>query len=274
LNEGILFLAAPLTAYWLARRLIDLYQERGAVKSNYRGRSVAPALGPALLLAYLSTAVAAIWLEDDRIPWLQVTVLFVGVSLYGLWDDFMEETTSGFKGHLKVGLKGALSAGLLKVITALLVALLFIGALPLTLTLSIIALLAILLSANGVNLLDRRPGRALKVFFFLGLLLIFIADSAAGVAVLLLPIMAAALVLAPFDFSAEGMLGDCGANLLGAVLGVGAVLFMNPAGQLLFVAAWGVVNIVSERVSFSTIVEENRILHYLDTLGRGEEKLT
>jgi UDP-N-acetylmuramyl pentapeptide phosphotransferase/UDP-N-acetylglucosamine-1-phosphate transferase len=272
--EAAIFFSAPAVSFWLARRLIGLYCLRGAVKPNYRGKLIAPALGPALLLGFLSAATAAIWLEDDLLPWLQVTALFMGVSLYGSWDDFLDEPICGFKGHFRNALKGGFSAGLLKVITALPAVLIFSGSLPLSLPSRISALFLILLSANGVNLLDRRPGRALKVFFSVALFLIFAAGPNAGAPQLLLPLMAAALALAPLDFSAEGMLGDCGANLLGAALGVAAVLFLQPPWQLFFIAAWGAVNLVSERISISRIIEKNSLLRYLDGLGREEEKLT
>jgi len=237
--EAAVIFSAPAVSFWLARRLIELYRRRGAVKPNYRGKLIAPALGPALFLGFLSAATAAVWLENDLLPWFQVTALFMGVSLYGLWDDFLDESIRGFKGHFRNALKGGFSAGLLKVITAILAVLIFTGSLPLSLFSRILALLLILLSANGVNLLDRRPGRALRAFFSVALFLIFAAGPNTCAPQLLLPLMAAALAPAPLDFSAEGMLGDCGANLLGAALGVAAVLFLQLSGQLIFVAGWG-----------------------------------
>jgi UDP-GlcNAc:undecaprenyl-phosphate/decaprenyl-phosphate GlcNAc-1-phosphate transferase len=274
LTEALTILAVPLGTYWMGLRLLDLYRRRGAVKANYQGLSIAPALGPALLLGFLAAAAAGSWLGNTEVPWIPVTVVLLGVALYGLWDDFLDETVRGFTGHFRTGLQGGLSAGLLKVITALLVALIFTGALPAALPQRILALFLILLSANGINLLDRRPGRAIKVFFFLGLLLILFGRPAAGAAQLLLPLMAAVLALAPFDFMAEGMLGDCGANLLGAALGAAAVLFLEIPAQLFFAAVWSGVNLISERVSISSIIDQNRLLRYLDKLGRREEKLT
>lgn len=274
MTEVLIILAVPLGTYWVGRRLIELYRRRGAVKTNYRGLSIAPALGPALLLGYLAAAAAGSWLGNKETPWLPVTVVLLGSSLYGLWDDFLEESVSGFTGHFRAGLEGGLSAGLLKMITAVLVALIFTGVLPVALPQRLLALFLILLSANGINLLDRRPGRAIKVFFFFGLLLILFAKSADGAALLLLPLLAAALALAPLDFLAEGMLGDCGANLLGAALGTAAALYLEPQVQLFFVAAWGAVNLISERVSISSIIEKNSLLRYLDGLGRRGEKLT
>lgn len=275
MTEALLLLLAPLGTYWAGRRLIIFYEARQAVKPNYRGKSVAPALGPALLLSYLAVAAANLWLGNDMAPWIPLTLLLIGSSFYGLWDDFMEESVSGFAGHLGAGLKGGLSAGLLKVITAVPVAFLFTGTLPLPLSLKAVAVLAVLFSANGINLLDRRPGRALKVFFGVGLLLIFAAKPAPEAARILLPLMAAAVALAPFDLLAGGMLGDCGANLLGAALGAAAALYLEPPALLFFTAAWGAINLICERVSLSAVIDKNSLLRFLDALGRGEEeKLT
>ncbi len=272
MTEALTVLAVPLGAYWIGRRLIELYHRRGTVKANYRGLSIAPALGPALLLGYLAAAAAGSWLGNDETLWLPVTVVLLGSSLYGLWDDFLDEKVSGFKGHFRTGIQGGLSAGLLKVITAVLVALIFSGVLPVPLPQRALAIFLIILSANGINLLDRRPGRALKVFFLIGLLLIVLGKPADGAARLLLPLMAAALALAPLDLLADGMLGDCGANLLGAALGAAAVLYLEPQTQLIFAAAWGAINLISERVSISSVIEKNSFLRYLDGLGRRGEK--
>ena len=91
---------------------------------------------------------------------------------------------------------------------------------------------------------------------------------------LLLPWLAAALVVAPWDLDAEGMLGDCGANLLGAVLGVGAVLALPLPAQLGLLFFWLAVNLSSEVVSFSRLIEEVPLLRFLDLLGRSREKIS
>jgi UDP-N-acetylmuramyl pentapeptide phosphotransferase/UDP-N-acetylglucosamine-1-phosphate transferase len=77
----------------------------------------------------------------------------------------------------------------------------------------------------------------------------------------------AALAALPFDLREEGMLGDAGANALGAV--VGALLLVGPI--LLLWAALGLLlalQLASERVSFSRVIEGNRVLRAADRLGR------
>jgi len=64
------------------------------------------------------------------------------------------------------------------------------------------------------------------------------------------------------------MLGDCGANALGAVVGWTLAAHLGPRGRL--VAATGIVGLTlaSERVSFSRVIESNPALAFLDRWGR------
>jgi hypothetical protein len=64
------------------------------------------------------------------------------------------------------------------------------------------------------------------------------------------------------------MLGDAGANVLGATLGLGVVLTCSPGvrtGVLVVVAA---LNMVSERVSFSRVIAATPPLDAADRWGR------
>ncbi|NLA10684.1 MAG: hypothetical protein GX883_00975, partial [Firmicutes bacterium] len=253
------------------RLLGELYHRAGAVRTNYRGKAIAAALGPALLLGYLSGAAAALWIGGEGPP-LPVLFLWTGFAFLGLWDDLIAEQISGFKGHFGAALQGRLTAGFLKAVTALLVGLIFTAALPLTPQRRLAALLLVLLSANGLNLFDRRPGRALKVFFPGALLIIFLAFSPAGAATLLLPLLVGALAVAPLDLGAKAMLGDCGANLLGAALGAAAVLYLAPGFQAALLLFWAALHLFSEYRSLSGVVEGSSFLRFLDYLGRFREK--
>ena len=76
-----------------------------------------------------------------------------------------------------------------------------------------------------------------------------------------------ALAALPFDLREEGMLGDAGANALGAVVGT-----MVLAGPMWLVWAAAAVllalQLASERVSFTRVIESNRVLRAADRLGR------
>ena len=259
-----------------ARALIPFYECGGMVKANYLGRAVPAALGPALLLGYLAAAAAAAWsgaapgaapMAPDRI------FLLTSFAFFGLWDDLIADEMSGFRGHFGAAKRGRITGGLLKILTALLVGLIFTGPLPFPAWRRLASLLLLLLSANGINLFDRRPGRALKIFFLLAPLIILLSRSPDAAAAFLLPLMGGALAIAPFDLEGRGMLGDCGANMLGAALGTAALLYLPILYQTALLLFWIGIHIFSEYRSLSLLIEGNPLLRRLDGLGRFREKL-
>jgi hypothetical protein len=114
------------------------------------------------------------------------------------------------------------------------------------------------LAANALNQLDTRPGRALKAFLAGALLVRGPAKAYVPVAVL----------LAPYDLREMTMLGDGGANALGAVLGYGSVSKLTARGQILSIAALAALTVVGERRSLGELIERTPGLSRLDALGR------
>jgi UDP-GlcNAc:undecaprenyl-phosphate GlcNAc-1-phosphate transferase len=118
-------------------------------------------------------------------------------------------------------------------------------------------------SANLVNLLDLRPGRALKVVLAAAPLLAgrrggALAATTAGAAVALLR----------EDLGEQAMLGDTGANAAGAVLGAALVASAGRRTRLAALAAVVGLTLASERWSFTTVIESTPVLRQLDALGR------
>jgi UDP-N-acetylmuramyl pentapeptide phosphotransferase/UDP-N-acetylglucosamine-1-phosphate transferase len=64
------------------------------------------------------------------------------------------------------------------------------------------------------------------------------------------------------------MRGDTGANALGAAWGVGAAASMSRTGLAATLMAIGALTVLSERVSFSQVIERTEALRYFDQLGR------
>jgi UDP-N-acetylmuramyl pentapeptide phosphotransferase/UDP-N-acetylglucosamine-1-phosphate transferase len=112
-------------------------------------------------------------------------------------------------------------------------------------------------SANLVNLLDLRPGRALKVGVLAGTVL-----RQPGV-------VGACATLLPADLGERRMLGDAGANAVGAVLGVAFVdRHRSRTARAAMLAALVGLTAASERVSFSAVIDRTPALRRLDQLGR------
>jgi UDP-GlcNAc:undecaprenyl-phosphate GlcNAc-1-phosphate transferase len=72
----------------------------------------------------------------------------------------------------------------------------------------------------------------------------------------------------PWDLRRAVMMGDAGSNRLGAVLGLACVLALPLTARILLVLVLLALNILSERISFSKVIESNPVLSYLDKLGR------
>nr|WP_202881687.1 hypothetical protein [Pedococcus badiiscoriae] len=119
-------------------------------------------------------------------------------------------------------------------------------------------------TANLLNLLDLRPGRALKATILLGALTATSPGSAAAAGAA----TGAAIGLLRPDLAGEAMLGDTGANSAGALLGAALVQRAGRRGRLVALAALTALTLASERVSFTRVIESTPGLRELDALGR------
>ncbi len=215
-----------------ARQLLDAALACGPLARNYRGLRL-PLVG------------ALVALGGSRAQ-SRVALGVGGIALLGLADDLWSGPERGFRAHFGSGR----TTGVLKAVG--------IPAVALATTRSLPSAALVSLSANGVNLLDTRPGRALKAFFLAGAFLRGPARAYAPIAVL----------LAPYDLREMTMLGDAGSNALGAVLGYGSVAKLTARGQRLAIALLAGLTIVGEGRSLGELIERSPLLSYLDRLGR------
>jgi hypothetical protein len=118
--------------------------------------------------------------------------------------------------------------------------------------------------ANVLNLFDLRPGRAIKVAGVAGALLV--AGGADGPATAA-PLAAAGALLAE-DLAERSMLGDAGANGLGAMLGTAAAMSLGRRTRIAALAAIAALTAASEVVSFTRVIERTAPLRWADMLGR------
>jgi hypothetical protein len=246
-------------------------------RENFRGRRLPTAVGVLVALVALGidavvTVAVAAGVEPDEaaVGGLRlVTVTALGFALLGLLDDLGGAGESGgFRGHLRSLGSGRLTTGAVK---------LFGGAALGVVVVSVIepdsvgrvladgALVA--LAANLGNLFDRAPGRTTKVAL-LGLVVLVVAAGAepalAGVAL----VVGAGAGLLPADLAERLMLGDAGANVLGAALGLGVVLACAPTTRTVVLVVVAVLNLASERVSFSRVIAAVAPLRAADRWGR------
>jgi UDP-GlcNAc:undecaprenyl-phosphate/decaprenyl-phosphate GlcNAc-1-phosphate transferase len=265
---------------------------------------LARAEGPALALA----AIAAPAVNRGLSPRLRAALAVAGAGAagFGGYDDLAGDgDRRGFRGHLGALAQGEITTGAVKLggIGATgLVAAAALGGGP-----ADIAINAGLVAggANLLNLFDLRPGRALKVALASGALLAAAGSAGAGPAgasakrgggesrvgagaergrarsagagrteraggtgAAVWAPLGAALALLGEDLGERAMLGDAGANALGALLGVAAAASLPRPARVALLAGIAGLTAASEKVSFTAVIERTPALRWLDMLGR------
>lgn len=196
----------------------------------------------------------------------------LGSGALGALDDLAGDGSSrGLRGHLGAAARGQVTTGFVKVVgigaTGLVAAALADrsrGDLQHVDTLVGGALVAA--SANLANLLDLRPGRALKATVLAGGVLLLAPGTRGGV--LAGAATGSALGVLPADLAGRAMLGDTGANAAGALIGTALLERSGRRGRLVALAGLTALTLASERVSFTAVIESTPVLREIDAWGR------
>ncbi len=264
---AIAFLATTV----LALSLRDALRVPALLKRNYANREIVTGAGILAVFGFLLAAALLTVVNRNRAGWLYDTTLLVtGFSVIGLLDDVIgNHGARGIRGHLAALRHGQLTSGALKLVLGVAVATVA------TITteglgVQILRVVVIAGSANVANLLDLAPARAAKgsLFAFLPVLVLQHAHTYFVIG----PIMffAAILALVAFELREELMLGDAGANALGAVVGFAWVSASAGNNEALFIVVVVVVaiNVAGELVSFSDVINRVGLLRAIDRAGR------
>jgi UDP-GlcNAc:undecaprenyl-phosphate GlcNAc-1-phosphate transferase len=243
------------------------------IRINVAGREVPAVLGDSVVagglagVVGLALAAAVGWgAADVGRTGAAVALLVVVLGLAGRFDDLRgDESARGFGGHLRAARAGTITGGLIKIIAGG-VAGLAAGALVTDGISIVLAGMTVALAANLFNLLDRAPGRAGKVWLVAAAPVFVLASNEWSVAAA--GTLGALIAILPADLGARGMLGDAGANPLGAIWGLGLATALSPAGLAAAIAVLALLNLASERWSFSRAIERTPVLRALDRLGR------
>ncbi|WP_165962880.1 hypothetical protein [Occultella glacieicola] len=250
-------------------------------RSNYRGTTVS-------LLGGVATAQGSVWAglgAGGRAGAGAALASAVGGTL-GAVDDLDPDATAskGLRGHLGALARGEVTTGAVKLLgigaSAVVAAAIgtrlgarSAGTGTTTPGLSAAARgLDVLTSgalvagtANLINLFDLRPGRGLKAAGAIAAPLAVAGGPGAPLATGALAVIAASWT---DDLNERTMLGDTGANSLGAL--VGTAFALHPSARVRGIGLTAVValTLLSEKVSFSKVIEATPVLRRVDGWGR------
>ena len=302
--------------YVLRRKRIKASQWE---RTNFHGATVSLRGGVAMAGASVASAAVASALSGQPRAALGGVVASLGGGLAGYIDDVDQgahdggKVAKGLKGHLGALAHGQVTTGVIKIAgigASALAASALVGSKATSVSgkAADLALNTVLIAgtANLANLLDLRPGRALKATVLVAAPLSYfscaaaktpasgasvtsatasVTSGASGAAsatpaapasasgasaqrLLASGLNAAAITALVEDLQETTMLGDTGANAAGALLGTS--LAANDSWKLRLGTTLGVVGLIlaSEKVSFSKVIAANPALNWLDQLWR------
>ncbi|UFU04299.1 hypothetical protein LQF12_06895 [Ruania suaedae] len=269
--------AAGTTAASVLLRRSGVLGERWE-RTNYRDRRVSLRGGTAAAAGCVLAAAAA---PSGTLPRLGAVLATAAGGGFGALDDLDPQpgAARGLRGHLRALAHGRLTTGALKLLgisgCAVVSAALLTGGgrrgaahrpSPLARVLDVVSSGALIAgTANLINLFDLRPGRGVKVVTLASAPLLGRPDTGGALAAAAAAVAAAS---APGDLRERTMLGDTGANALGALLG--SALATHPRAAVRTGALAVVVGLIlaSERVSFSAVIAGSPALRAVDDWGR------
>ena len=247
-------------------------------RPNFQGRSIPIGAGIGFVLLAMLLSLAFTLSRPDAWPFgVLVLALVSGFGALGFLDDATpSREKGGIGGHLKRLVKErTVSTALVKAGFGLCLSMVIAVAWRRNFT-ALADGLIIALCANAINLLDVRPGRAVKGFVFVFALvvggscaiqaLLHRASVYHATWTLLMPFFIWALIWARYDLSCRAMLGDAGSNVLGAVLGLLCVWELSWTARLVTLVLLIGFHVLTEMVSLSNIIARSRVLSFLDRL--------
>ncbi len=248
-----------------------MLENSGMIRENYRGDMIPVGLGLVFIPTLVINSIILIYsnIVPEKISMIyRILFASIAMSFVGIIDDSLgNRGVTGLIGHFKALFKGSLTTGAFKALLGGFVGLTLAVTLSKSIPNIIVATLVVALSTNMMNLFDLRPGRAIKAYVILAII-IFLASAKFNREVMML-IVPAVLAYFYFDLRALTMMGDAGSNVLGVSIGVFIVSSFDLPVQLVSLVLLVAIHVLTEKFSLTKIIENNKFLNYVDKLGRG-----
>ena len=281
--HAILFALGFLGTYFMIPLFKSMLVNGNVIRPNYKNEMIPVGMGIVFLPMIVINSIILgfvtlnnIWFVSSsnynlNIVWLLCLALYIfsmmAMFFAGALDDLIgNRNVSGLKGHFKSLFKGELTTGGFKALFGGFVGLVVSVCISSSIVDIIVNTLIIALSTNLMNLFDLRPGRAIKVYL---VIMIPIYITLTGYTKVF-PLLILPNVLAYFntDLKARGMMGDTGSNVLGISIGVLMALGYGIKVRLAWLVFLILMHLITEKFSLTKIIEKNRVLKFIDNLGR------
>ncbi|WP_025161755.1 glycosyl transferase [Paraclostridium bifermentans] len=266
----IMLLVGVATTYVVMPFFRNMLVSSNVIRPNYKKDMIPVSMGLVFLPTIVINSIILIYFTtnyNDLVYTFMYIFGLLSMCLVGILDDIVgNRDVSGLKGHFKSLLKGHLTTGGFKALFGGFVGLAISVAISKNIADICINTLIIALSTNLMNLLDLRPGRAIKVYLVIIItLLLTLVGYPKGLVLILLP---SVIVYFFDDLKAKAMMGDTGSNVLGISIGILiAIGYARPIriGWLVFLVF---IHALTEKYSLTKIIENNKVLNFIDKLGR------
>ena len=281
--HAILFALGFLGTYFMIPLFKSMLVNGNVIRPNYKNEMIPVGMGIVFLPMIIINSIILgfvtlnnIWFVSSsnynlNIVWLLCLALYIfsimAMFFAGALDDLIgNRNVSGLKGHFKSLFKGELTTGGFKALFGGFVGLVVSVCISSSIVDIIVNTLIIALSTNLMNLFYLRPGRAIKAYL---VIMIPIYITLTGYTKVF-PLLILPNVLAYFntDLKARGMMGDTGSNVLGISIGVLMALGYGIKVRLAWLVFLILMHLITEKFSLTKIIEKNRVLKFIDNLGR------
>ena len=249
---------------------ITLLKSAGCTSKNYRGIDVVFGMGIIYIPIILISLTLAIILYLPRsLNYTPYLFIVCAIGFAGLLDDLIGiKQVKGLKNHIKSFINGHLTTGFIKAFIGIIASIIISLEISHNLIELILNSFNIALFTNTLNLMDLRPGRCIKVFLLFGFIILAISISEILAFLPLLIILISSAIYMKYDLKEVCILGDTGSNILGITLGYFSSLSFYGNNKIIIFIALFIINALAEKFSITRIISNNRILSFLDNLGR------
>lgn len=271
---SLFFISSLILSFLFLPLLLNLLEKREFFKPNFEGKQVICSSGFLFIFIFLCFEVVyLLFLKNHPFFYIENNlaffILILGFGILGFFDDiFGEKEIAGFRGHFRAFFQERrLTTGMIKAGGGLVLALSVAVLTSKNIWDLIVSALIICLCANLFNLLDFRPGRALK-YWLLFFIILFIFTYQNNLWIIGFVFIGSALLLLMVDLAKRAMLGDIGANVIGAVIGFFMVVLTPMMVKVIILAILVILNLITEKFSLNNIIEKFPPLRWFDYLGR------